>query len=151
MSKVTELIIIKGWVKAPNLMLNSHIIHFRYLISVNQSWIFIGRTCSSWNSNTLATWCKELIPWKRPWCWERLKAGGEGDDRGWDGWHHWLNRHEFEQALGVGDGQGSPAWCSPWGHKELDTTEWLNWTEPLYACFLFYKGKDNNYLYNLLL
>ena len=35
---------------------------------------------------TLATWCKELIHWKRPWCWERLKAGGEGDDRGWDGW-----------------------------------------------------------------
>ena len=42
--------------------------------------------CWSWNSNTLATWCKELTPWKRPWYWERLKAGGEGDDRGWDGW-----------------------------------------------------------------
>ena len=36
------------------------------------------------NSNTVATWCKELTHWKRPWCWERLKAGGEGDDRGWD-------------------------------------------------------------------
>ena len=42
--------------------------------------------CWSWNSNTLATWCKEPTHWKRPWCWERLKAGGEGDDRGWDGW-----------------------------------------------------------------
>ena len=42
--------------------------------------------CWSWNSNTLGTWCKELTYWKRPWCWERLKAGGEGDDRGWDGW-----------------------------------------------------------------
>ena len=42
--------------------------------------------CWSWNSNTLATWCKELTHWKRPWCWERLRAGGEGDDRGWDGW-----------------------------------------------------------------
>ena len=42
--------------------------------------------CWSWDSNTLATWCKELTHWKRPWCWERLKAGGEGDDRGWDGW-----------------------------------------------------------------
>ena len=42
------------------------------------------------------------------------------------GWHHWLNGHEFEQALGVGDGQGSLACCRPWGHKELDTTEWLN-------------------------
>ena len=42
--------------------------------------------CWSWNSNTLATWCKELTHWKRPWCWEGLKAGGEGDNRGWDGW-----------------------------------------------------------------
>ena len=42
--------------------------------------------CRTWNSNTLATWCKELTHWKRPWCWERLKAGGEGDNRGWDGW-----------------------------------------------------------------
>ena len=42
--------------------------------------------CWSWNSKTLATWCKELTHLKRPWCWERLKAGGERDDRGWDGW-----------------------------------------------------------------
>ena len=42
--------------------------------------------CWSWNSKTLTTWCKELTYLKRPWCWERLKAGGEGDDRGWDGW-----------------------------------------------------------------
>ena len=42
--------------------------------------------CWSWNSNTLATWCEELTHLKRPWCWERLRAGGEGDDRGWDGW-----------------------------------------------------------------
>ena len=42
--------------------------------------------CWSWNSNTLATWCEELTHWKRPWCWERLKAGGERNDIGWDGW-----------------------------------------------------------------
>ena len=42
--------------------------------------------CWNWSSNTLATWCKELTHWKRPWCWERLKARAEGDDRGWDGW-----------------------------------------------------------------
>ena len=42
--------------------------------------------CWNWNSSTLATWCAELTHWKRPWCWERLVAGGEGDDRGWDGW-----------------------------------------------------------------
>ena len=42
--------------------------------------------CWSWNPNILATWCEELTHLKRPWCWERLKAGGEGDNRGWDGW-----------------------------------------------------------------
>ena len=52
--------------------------------------------CWSWNSNTLATWCKEVTHLKRPWCWERLKAGGEGGDRGWDGqkaspaWWTWV-------------------------------------------------------------
>ena len=43
-------------------------------------------------------------------------------------WHHWLDGHEFEQAPGVGDGQGSLACCSSWGHKESDTTEQLNWS-----------------------
>ena len=42
--------------------------------------------CWSWNYNTLATWCRELTHLKRPWFWERLRAGGAGDDRGWDGW-----------------------------------------------------------------
>ena len=42
--------------------------------------------CWSWNTTTLATWCEELTYLKRPWCWERLKVGGEGEDRGWDGW-----------------------------------------------------------------
>ena len=48
--------------------------------------------CWSWSSNTLATWCEEETHLKRPWCWERLKAGGEGDDRGWDGWMASLTR-----------------------------------------------------------
>ena len=56
----------------------------KYLVisqwSEGNSWFWI------WNSNTLATTCKELTHWKRPWCWEGLGAGGEGDDRGWDGW-----------------------------------------------------------------
>ena len=53
----------------------------------HQSCIFIERNSFwSWNSNTLATWCEELTPLKRSWCWERLKPGKEGDDRGWDGW-----------------------------------------------------------------
>ena len=46
----------------------------------------------SWSSNTLATWCKELTHWKRSWCWERLRAGGEGGNRGWDGWMASLTR-----------------------------------------------------------
>ena len=54
----------------------------------DQPWIFIWKDwCWSWSSsNTLATWSKELTHWKRPWCWERLRARGEGDDRGWDSW-----------------------------------------------------------------
>ena len=53
----------------------------------DQSWVFIGRThIKAETPIPWATWCKELTHWKRSWCWERLKVGGEGDDRGWDGW-----------------------------------------------------------------
>ena len=69
-----------------------------------------------WCSNILATWCEELTHWKRPWCWERLKAGGEGDNRGWDGWMAsptrwtwfwvssgswwWTGKHDVLQSIG---------------------------------------------------
>ena len=57
----------------------------------------------------------------------RLKAEEKGTTEDeMVGWHHQLNGHEFESALGVGDGQGSLECCSPWGGKELDMTEWLN-------------------------
>ena len=56
------------------------------ILKRNQSWIFIGRTDVEAETNTLATWWEELTHLKRPWCWERLKAGGEGDGRGWDDW-----------------------------------------------------------------
>ena len=75
---------------------------------------------------------QRMTPWKRPWCWERLKAGGEGDDRGWDGW-----LASPTQWTWVWASSGSWWWtrklacCSPWGHKELDTTERLNWTDCL--------------------
>ena len=53
----------------------------------NQSWIFIVRTDAKAETPILlASWHEKLTHWKRPWCWERLKAGGEGDNRGWDGW-----------------------------------------------------------------
>ena len=89
----------------------------------------------SWNSNTLATWCKELTHSKRPLCWERWKVVGEGDDRGLDGWmasptRVWVNS-------GSCDGQGGLACCSPRGCKELDTTEPLNWTESNYYWCLY--------------
>ena len=88
--------------------------------------------CWSWNSNTLAIWCKKLTHQKRPWCWKRLKAG-EGDDRGWDGWMASLTGgHEFEWAPVVGDGQESLAYCSLWGCKESDKTEQLNWKKVRY-------------------
>ena len=71
--------------------------------------------CWSWNSSTLATWYEELVHFKRPWCWERLKAG-EGDDRGWDGWRAsltqwtwvWINSRSWWWTGGL-------ACCSPWG------------------------------------
>ena len=77
----------------------------------------------------LAT-CDELTHWKRSW-WERLRAGGEVDDRGWDGWwQHWLNGNEFDQALGDSEGQGSLVCCSSWGCQELDTAE--RWTATIW-------------------
>ena len=78
--------------------------------------------CWSWKSNTLATWCEVLAHLKRPWCWERLKAG-EGDDRGWDGWMASLTQWTWVWwTPRVGDGQGGLACCSPWDHKESDWT-----------------------------
>ena len=62
------------------------------------------------------------------WCWERLKAGGEGDDRGWDGWTASTTQWTWVWANpGDSERQGSLACCSPWGHKESDMTEQLNW------------------------
>ena len=84
----------------------------------------------SWSSNTLATWCEELTIWKDPNAgknWSQDKKGMTEDEI--VGWYHRLNRHEFEQAPGDGDGQGGLACCSPWSHKESDTTERLDWTD----------------------
>ena len=67
---------------------------------------------------------------EKPWCWERLKAGGEGDNRGWDGWMASLTQWTW---VWVSSGSwwqtGKPGCCSSWGCKESDTTERLNWTE----------------------
>ena len=94
----------------------------------NQSWIFIGRTDAKAETPILWILMQKTDSLERLRGWERLKAGGEGDNRGWDGWMV-SPTHEFEQALGVGDGQGSLVCCSPWGCKGFDVTEWLNRTE----------------------
>ena len=82
-----------------------------------------------WNSRSLATWCEELTPWNRPWCWERLKAGGKRDDRGWDGWMASPTGWRWVWVSSESDRQGSVASCSPWGCKESEMTERLNQTE----------------------
>ena len=104
----------------------------------NQSWIFIWKDWYwSWNSNTLTTWHKELTPWKRPWCWERLKAL-EGDDRGWDGWMASLTWWTWDWASSV-----SWWWTGKPGvlQSRHDWASELNWakspqTSPL--CYPFY-------------
>ena len=88
--------------------------------------------CWGWNSNTWATSCEELTHWKRLWCWKGLGAGGEGDDRGWDGWMAspaqwtwvWVNSGSWWWKGGL-------ACCNSWVTKSgtwlSDRTE-LNWT-----------------------
>ena len=91
--------------------------------------------CWSWKSNTLATWCEELTHLKSPWCWERLKAGGEGDDRGWDGWMASLTQWTW---VWVNSGSwwwtGRPGVLGFMGLQRVGhywATE-LNWTETAY-------------------
>ena len=93
----------------------------------NQSWIFVERTVAK--AEVLILWPPDAKRW----------LTGEDPDAGKDwgqeegaienemvGWHHWLDRHEFEQTLGDSERQGSLACCSSWGHKELSMTE--DWT-----------------------
>ena len=97
----------------------------------NQPSIFIGRTDAEAEPPVL--WPPDVKNWitgKDPDAGKdfRQEEKGTAEDE-MVGWHHRLDAHEFEQVLGVGDGQGSLMFCSPWGHKESDTTERLKWTE----------------------
>ena len=114
--------------------------------------IFWKVWCWSWNSNTLATWCKELTPWKTPWCWERLKAAELGDDRGWDlggitnsmnmVWANfvlwwWTEKPGMLQSIG----------SQNVGHDRV--TE-LNWTER-YAAYLHIWRAETGWMRRLLM
>ena len=101
----------------------------------NKSWIFIGRTDAE--AEVPISWPPDAKNWlfrKGPdsgkdWRWE--EKGMTEDEM--VVCHHQLDGHEFEQASGVCDGQGSPACCSPWVRKKSDMTEWLNWTDHISA------------------
>ena len=95
----------------------------------NQSWIFIRRT----DAEALILWppdVKNLLIEKTLILGKIEGRERRGQEDEMVGWHHQLDGHEFEQAPGVGDGQRSLACCNSWGCKELDKTEWLNWTYP---------------------
>ena len=109
-----------------------------------QSWVFIGRIDAEAEAPIL--WPPDAKSW----------LTGKDSDAGKDwrqeekrttedemvGWHHQLYGDEFEQAPGAGDGQGGLACCSPWGHKELDMTEWLNWTENSFQITFLLHGSN---------
>ena len=95
----------------------------------SQSWLLIGRTDAETEAPIL--WSPDAnswLLWKDPDAGKDWRQGEKGTtEEEMVTWHHRLNGREFEQAPGVGDGQGSLACCSPWGRKESDMTEWLNW------------------------
>ena len=113
----------------------------------NQSWIFIGKINTEAEAPII--WppdVKNQLIGKVPDAgkdWRQEEKGTIEDDM--VGWHHWLNGHKFEQTPGIGDGQGSLACYSPWGRKESDTTEWLDWTE------LNWEIDESSYFQHLLL
>ena len=115
---------------------------------INQSWIFIGRTDAE--AETPILWPPDVKNWLigkdpdagREWRQEEKVTTEEE----MVGWHHQLDGPEFECTLGAGDGQGGLVCFSPWGRKESDVTEWLNWTDTLIQNkkFEFLKKKKRN-------
>ena len=118
----------------------------------NQSWIFTGKNDAK--AEIPIIWPPDVKNWllrKDPdagKAWRQEKKGMTEEEM--LGWHHQLNGHEIEQSLGVCDGQGRLACCSPWGPKESDTIEWLNWTENHHIMLILChrtKGKLKLYLW----
>ena len=95
----------------------------------NQSWIFTGRTDAEAETPNFGNLIQRTDSFEKLWCWERLRARWEGDNRGCDGWVASLTQWTwFWETPGVDDRQGGLTCCSLWGHKESDMTEWLNCT-----------------------
>ena len=116
------------------------IVFYDWVIPVHskgdQSWVFFGRNDAK--AETPVLWPPHAKSWLigkdsdagRDWGQE--EKGTTEDEMA--GWHHWLDGRESEWTPGVGDGQGGLVCCDSWGHKESDTTEWLNWTEGNIMC-----------------
>ena len=109
--------------------------------------------CSSWNSSTLATSCKELTHWKRLWCWEGLGAGGEGNDRGWNGWMASLT---WWMWVWVNSGSwwwtGRPGVLRFMGSQRVghDWATELNWDLSLCVCVGTFNKIENFAVHNFL-
>ena len=109
--------------------------------------------CWSWNSNTLATWHEEPTHLKRPWCWERLRPGGEGDDGEWDGcmvsltqWTWvWINSRSCWWT-----GRPSVLWCMGLQRVGHDWASEMNWTElnSKHACILLFLSWHKSSLFH---
>ena len=103
---------------------------FHSPLSLSQPWDFFGRKDTK--PETPVLWPPHVKSWLIGKDSDAGRDGGQ-EEKGMTedemaGWHHWLNGRESEWTPGVGDGQGGLACCNSWGHKESDTTEWLNWT-----------------------
>ena len=107
--------------------------------------------CWSWNSNTLAIWCEELTHWKRPWCWGKLKAGGEGDNRGWDGWMASPTQWTWIWASsGSWWWTGRPGMLQSMGSQKVryDWVTELNWTYSFNAIQVMYAFYLSLFIFN---
>ena len=104
----------------------------------NQSWIFFGRTILKLKVQYFGHLMRRVDSLEKTDAWRDWGQEEKGTtEDGMAGWHHQLiNGHEFGQALGDAEEQGSLACCNPWGHKKLDMTEWLNWTELMIICWV---------------
>ena len=138
--KMSQFLVYEGWILVPCLSLNTSGLHLICKLCLEILNILNFQVPASPWSTTLL-WSTEihislLFLWNLAFLpfldyagrdWEQEEKGTTEYEMA--GWHHWLDGHEFEWTPGVGDGQGGLACCNSWGHKELDTTERLNWTE----------------------